>query len=130
MENMTEEQYMELLQLGGDNAKLEELMRMQMAQAEAMQAQAQPPRMRGNSRVQVAPHFLELLGGLAQSKAANVLQNRAIESSGKRADNQTAQNNAIMQAILRQRQMQPAAPPGGTGFMPPQPKSPYSLGGM
>lgn len=119
---------MRLISLGGDNAALEEQMKMQLAQAEAIRPQA--PRMRGNSRIQMAPGIMELLGGLAQQKTYGDLQAAAMKKSGQMAGNQTTQNQAILKAIMTQQQPQAAAPVGGSGFMPPKPRGPFDLGGQ
>jgi hypothetical protein len=123
---MTQQQYAQLLMLGGDNAKLEEQMKLQLAQAAAMQPGEL--RTRGNGRVLKAPNPIELLGNLAQEKTAFDLQGRALKAANQRTTNQTTQNQAILQAIMAQQQAQPQQP-AGNGFMPPQQRSPYSLTG-
>lgn len=117
MENepLTAEEYQQLLDLGGLNQELANKIRMQMAQAESLRSEL--PEMRGNGRVQTAPHWLEALGTLAKNKVSNDMQNKALAGQQQMGQNAQSQNNMVLQALLRQPQPQPQ----------PQPSNPYGM---
>ena len=98
-EPMSYEEYLQLLQLGGDNADLANAIAQQQQQAEWLRMNA--PEMRGNGRVQTAPGFMELLGGLARNKSSFDLQKTVREQQQRQQQQSTHQNQLIMQAILR-----------------------------
>lgn len=125
---LTPEEYQQLLALGARNTDLEDQIMMQMQQAKAMQAQA--PQSQQYGRVVVPPNMLNLLGGLAMQKSSMDWDRAATASKQQRTQNISAQNSKILEAILRSKQPVPSTEPAGSGFMPPKPKSPFSLGGM
>lgn len=102
MNNMTYEQYMELLNLGSENQGIDDAVALQLAQAKAIRPA--PLEMRGNARIQTAPHWLELAGGLAQQYASKKLQDKSLGDLTKRRGNAQTQNSAIVRAIMGQRQ--------------------------
>lgn len=118
---LTPEQYQQLIQMGGDNAGMEEAIKQQMLIAEQMRAGAKPLEMGGNSRVQVAPSWLQLAGNLAQSKVGYDKQAEAAAGRQTQAQNTTAQNQMLLQALMKQQQMQQpqGGMPAGNGFRLP-----------
>lgn len=127
---LTPEEYQKLLALGAENTDLDAQILQQMQQARLMQAQA--PQAQQYGRVVVPPNILNLLGSLAQQKSSMDWDKAATASQQQRTRNTSLQNSKILEAILRARTpgINPSAEPGGSGFMPPKPKSPFSLGGM
>jgi chaperonin cofactor prefoldin len=105
---LTPEEYALLLSLGTDNQQLSDAIKMQMHQAEQLRAEA--PQMRRAGRVVMAPTAMELLGGLAQNKSSYDLQRGALENQKRSAATTNQQNQMMMQALLRGRQPQQAAP--------------------
>lgn len=99
-EPLSMEEYIKLLELGGQNSELAAQIKQQLAMAEQLRAEA--PSMRGNSRIQVAPHFMEYLGGLARNRASALQSQAATDSQKRAAQNTNLQNQMIMQGILRQ----------------------------
>lgn len=104
-----------LLGLGSENQGLDDSIRQQMAQAQFMR-EGSVPQMRDAGRVVRAPHWLEMLGGLAKQKVAGDLTRSAQQGMAKQRGNTLEQNRAILQAIMRQQQT--PEPPGGTGILP------------
>lgn len=124
---MTAEEYAELLKIGAENADLENQTKRQLELAKAIRPKGL--QMRNAGKAVVAPSFLELLGAMGQEFRANNLDNAAAAGQRQMVTNTNAQNNRILEAILRARQLQ-TTEPGGTGLQPPRPRSPYDLGGM
>jgi hypothetical protein len=118
------EELMAMIGLGGDNAGLEAQMAQQQAQAQALRSDA--PQMRQAGRVNVAPHWMEMLGGLAKNNVANQKSQQAMQTQQQIAQNKQAQYAQMLRMMQAQ---QPSAPPAGPGFQIPQPQSPGSLGG-
>lgn len=115
---LTPDQYAMLLQLGGDNAGLQDDIKRQMAQADQLRM-TELPGMRGNGRVQVAPHALELLGGLARNWKAGELGKSSADLQKQANQNTNQQNMMIMQGILRgqgQQRPMPAGLPTGNPY--------------
>lgn len=104
---MTNEEYQKLLELGTTNEDLAQQISMQNAQAKYLRSLGGPPQMRDVGRVVKAPHWMELLGALAQQKAAVNQQNKAMEGQKQVVANRQAQNAMIMRALL-EAQGQPA----------------------
>ena len=104
-----------LIGLGNDNMGLEDAIKQQMAQAQFMR-EGGVPEMRHAGRVSVAPHWMELLGGLARQKVAGDLTKSASSDQAKMRGNTLDQNNSILRAIMQQQAIQ--QPPGGTGILP------------
>ena len=100
---LTPEQYAQLLQMGGENSDLQDEIKRQMAQAEMLRMN-ELGGMRGNGRVQVAPHALELLGGLARNWKAGELGKSSAATQKAVNENTQKQNMMIMQGILRGQQ--------------------------
>lgn len=103
-EPLSYEEYVQLLQMGGENADLANSIAMQMKQAEWMRSDA--PQMRGNGRIMKAPNGLELLGNLARNKTSFDLDASSRKQQSQQTSNQAMQNQLIMQGILRR----PTAP--------------------
>lgn len=126
---LTPEDYAKLLQLGTDNAGLENAVRMQMAQAQYMRPQ--PLEMRGNSRVQRAPHWMELIGNLAREKATQNLIQKSVTAQQQQVGNSQLQNQMILRALMA-RNAPPTIPAptaiAGPGLQPGT-RTPFSLGG-
>ena len=117
---MTYEEMMAMIGQGQENAGLEEQIKMQLAQAQALRS-AGAPEMRQAGRVMVAPHPLELLAGLAQQYAGKDLQDQAMKSSGDIRANKQAQFAAML------RQMAGGGQPQTTGPGMQLPKPPTGL---
>lgn len=123
MEPMTPEEYQMLLQLGTDNSDLQETIKMQLAQAEALR-RGGGLGMRDAGRMTVAPHWLELVGQLAREGVAYNKQESALADRKKMGANTQMQNNLIMQGILAR----PKAQPAPFSFQAPQQdEDPYSF---
>lgn len=112
MNQLTPEEYRQLLTLGGENTDLDSQIAMQLAQAEAMRGQS--PQMRQAGRVSVAPHWMELFGQLAKERASQIQRGKAAEGTKSRTKNTQAQNDLILKGILGGRP--PAPPQGAFGF--------------
>lgn len=125
-EPLTLEQYQELLALGGQNADLDQQMKMQLAQAKMMR-EGGAPQMREVGRVTVAPHWLELVGGLAKQKVAGDIDKQAMMTGQTRQANVNKQNEMIMRGILGGTPQ--ASTAQGPGLRLPKPRSPFSFGG-
>ena len=133
-----EEYYRRILQLGNDNQGIDQGVRMQLAQADAMRKGA-APQMREAGRLVVAPNIVELLGGLARTKTATDLQKQATQGMGTMRQNTMDQNMMFLHKLLGAQQPapQPNGAPGtlvpgvqsGNGLVPRTP-SPYSFGGQ
>jgi hypothetical protein len=131
---MTKEEYDKLLGLGNENVLLEDEIRRQLLQAENLRAM--PMEMRQAGRVTVAPHWMELLGNLARERASQISRDKAKGEQEKRRAN-TAEQNAMVAAILSRSAAPAAAEPVGPGLMPgaggeglkTRPKNPFSFGG-
>lgn len=115
MSQLTPEEYAQLLSMGGENTDLDMQMQMQMAQAKAMR-QGNAPQMKQAGRVAVAPHWLELLGGLARERAGQIQQDKATASGKQRTANTGAQNALVLRGILGNRKPEPAPFAFGSGY--------------
>lgn len=126
-EPLTPEEYQALLQAGVSNAELDAIMQMQMAQANQLRTGA--PEMRGNSRVQMAPHWLEMVGGLARNKVAGDKEQAALATKKQMVQNTGNQNQLLLKALMSQAG---GVGTGGTGEMPQppaqQPYTPFMFG--
>jgi hypothetical protein len=122
MNGMTYEQMMEMIGLGGQNSDLEAQIAQQRAQAEALRIGA--PEMRQAGRVAVAPHWMEMLGGLARNKVAGDLDKGAMSSNTAMNANKQAQFAQLLRAMSGGQ----SSAPGGPGFQLPQQKLPGHLG--
>ena len=100
MNNMTYEEYMKLLDLGSENQGLSDQIAMQLEQAKALREGA-APEMRTAGRVAVAPHWLELAGGLAQTYVGERKRNEAMAGLAKQRENTQSQNSAVVRALTR-----------------------------
>ncbi len=123
---LTPEQYQQLLDLGGENSDLATQMQMQMAQAKALRPEA--PQMRQVGNVARAPHWMELIGGLAQAKTSNDLNAAAMATGKKQTANRGTQNNLIMQGLFKGNGDQTDGG-GFNGLLSPKPRGPFSFGG-
>lgn len=128
MDVLTPEDYQLLLELGGQNAQDEEAIKMALAQAEQLRAAGQTPQMRGNGRMQFAPHPLEYLGAMANQNVARQKEAKATDMRKQGQLRQQQQNAMILRALTQQQQ--PQQPVAGQGLQLPQQRSPYSLGGQ
>jgi hypothetical protein len=117
---LTPEEYEQLAALTTQNAELDQQMKLQMAQANAMR-QGTMPQMRQAGRIATAPHWLEMLGGLAREKTAGDLQRAALSNATKMSQNTARQNRDWAGKMYGWGQ--PSAPmqeAGGTGTLNPQ----------
>lgn len=117
MDPMTEDEYMRMMQLGSENQALQA----QIAQAQALSGR---PEMRSAGRITKAPHWMEYLGSMANSRAVN-------NSQDKMRKNQDLQNQMFMAMLLKSQQPQAPVtgePAAGNGFQPPRQRSPYEFG--
>lgn len=112
---MTYEEMMQMIGQGTDTGNLQDQIAMQLKRAEALR-QDNIPQMRNAGRVQVAPHPLELLGGLAKEYSAQNLQDKA-QASQKDIRMKQQEQFAMLLRQLAQPQQQTAGP----GLMPPRP---------
>ena len=126
---MSPEDYKRLLELGSQNSADEQQIQMMLEQAQQLRQQAGAPEMRGNGRIMVAPNPLEYLGAAANNYSAGQTRQQAMDMQKGMAGRQNEQNQMIMQALLRQRQMQNPEPVanGAPGVLN-APRSPFQLG--
>lgn len=117
---LTPEEYEMLVQMGGTNAGLQGDIETQRAMAERLRGMS-PLNMRGNSRMQVAPHGLEAIANIMGNYKAGKAEDAMKENQAAFNQNQSTQNAMIMRAILGQRGMQGAAPAA-----PTSPADPYA----
>lgn len=115
-EFMSQEEYEELLRLGGDNAALSADLQYQKDIADAMRTK-NFGQGRQAGRVYVAPNPLEAVGGIAQNVVAAIANRRSREKQEQLTGNTNLQNQRVLGALLRGRQG--AAPAGGGFTMPP-----------
>lgn len=126
---MTNEEYLQLLQLGTNSDELAQKIEMQKAQAKYLRSFG-TPEARQSGRVTTAPHWMELVGRLAQEGVAAKQMREAQAGQQKMAQNRAEQNQMIMKALIAQQQLQnpqqsPAVGPGmnpasgGQGMQPP-----------
>lgn len=114
---LTPEEYARLIQLGGNNEDLDAQIKMQLMQAQ--QLRPHPLETRSNGRVTTAPHWLELLGNLAQSKVSYDKQNAAQANQSTRNANSQEQRRLMMEGILRPRPAPTEVQPGMNPFARP-----------
>lgn len=100
-----------MLALGMDNAQIDEAIQAQMMQAKYLR-EGNRPQMRNVGNVSVAPHWLEMLGGLSrEGQAAKKL--REVETSRQtRSQNTRQQQELMLRALLGSTPPQPAQGPG------------------
>lgn len=121
-EPMSTEDYVNLLQLGGDNENLANQIALMKAQADHLRMDSLGGA-RNYGRAAIAPSWLELLGGLARNKAAQNQTNEVGRMQGRSTANKQIQDALIMKGILsRYSNQQPGAAP--MGATPPPPASP------
>lgn len=102
MDGLTPEEYMMLLQLGGENSDLETQIALQQAQAKQMRQRGEQPQggMAGN--VFVGPSWTQQLASLAWQKNARDADKGVAESGQKKTANTRAQNEMVTRALLAQ----------------------------
>ena len=113
MDNLTPEEYQQLLELGALNEEDAAKLKLVLAQAENMQGMVKGPQARQYGNTVVAPHWLELVGGLAQQGAANNKQKQANEITGRQRMNQQKQQALMLKGLgIQQPQQWPDATEG------------------
>lgn len=126
-EPLTQEQYAQLLMLGSQNGEADQLMQQQMAMAKRLRAGG-APQMNGNSRVQVAPGILELLGGLAKEKVASGYDKSAQDSVKEQTLRKQQQHALMLQALMNRQQPDPVTNQSmGMGRPPMQPTQGFGI---
>lgn len=118
-DNATFEEYQRLLDLGTLNAEDAAKLKLILSQAEALQGNAQAPRSRQAGNVVVPPHWMEMVGGLAQQGAAVNKQKQAQQMMEQQRMNQQKQQ-ALMLKMLgagQQPWTDAAASPTNAGIM-------------
>lgn len=108
---------MELIMQGQTASAEQESIKRQFAQADSMRGAV--PEMRSGGRVQTAPHWMEMLGGLAGDFASHKVRGKA-EQRQKELGAATAQQNQRLLEMLMKMQNRPPAP---------QPMGPQPMGG-
>jgi len=106
MDNLTPEEYQQLLELGALNEEDAAKLKLVLAQAENMQGMVKGPQARQYGNTVVAPHWLELVGGLAQQGAANNKQRQANEMMGQQRMRQQQQQALMLKALQAGQQPQ------------------------
>lgn len=102
MEDMSEEELKMLLGLGGQNADLDSQMSRLTAQAQMLRGGG-APKMRSGGDVVKAPHWMELVGGLAQQAGAAKLDSEGRRLAASRNANMDKQNQLMLAMLLRGR---------------------------
>lgn len=110
------EELMQMLQLGGETEGLDAQMKQQLAQAEQLRGGG-APQMRQAGRMMVAPHPMELLGGLAKQFAAVKMAKDAETTSGQIRSKKGTQNQMLLKALMQQQGMD--QPNAGQGLVMP-----------
>lgn len=128
MDNLTPEEYQQLLDLGALNEQDAAKLKLVLAQMEGMQGMAKAPQARQYGNTVVAPHWLEMVGGLAQQGAAMGKQRQANEMMDQQRLRQQQQQALMLKAIQGQQQ-QPPQWPDATEGMGMLNKSPIRFGG-
>lgn len=105
---LTDEEYRQLLSLGGQNVELMNAIQAQKAQADRLRSAA--PDMRGNGRIQTAPSVLEYLGNFAKNNVAGSLDKQVTQQQGTMNQNSQMQNQMVLQQILRGQRQPTQAP--------------------
>lgn len=119
---MTVKEYEALLAAGNANAALDPKIKQQMLMAEYMR-QGNRPQGRQAGAVFVAPHPLELAGGLAREYVANRKSADALKALQEQQTNKQAQQALMLKALMGQAPAPehadppPHVPTGGSGFM-------------
>lgn len=119
-EPLTPEEYAMLLQLGGDNAELQQEIQRQQALADGLRTN-DFGQMRGNGRIQVAPGLLETGANIFRNYRAGQMDDAIKAQSGQVLGNTRKQNEVIMKGILGRGPgiQSPGSVPGMTpGFNP------------
>lgn len=118
-EELTPEEYAHLLQLGGINQGLAEQIKMQMEQSKHLRVD-HLGNGRDFGRVTVAPHWMEVIGGLARNKAAQQKDDQVLRTQGNVNANQQIQYAMILKDIIAKRRAAQAAqtPNPAQGLMP------------
>ncbi len=107
---LTPEEYQKLLDLGNQNMGLDNQIAMQQKQADMLR-QGNRPDMRQAGRLTVAPHWMELVGGLAREGVGNRVANQAMQGQNTKVGNMGMQNNLLLKALMgNQRLSQPGTP--------------------
>ncbi len=115
MENLTPEDYAQLLELGALNEEDQAKLKLVLAQMEGLQSGARAPQARQYGNVTVALHWMELVGGLAQQGAAMNKQRQANQMMGDNRMRQQQQQALMLKALGagQQPQQWPDATDGG-----------------
>ena len=122
---MTYEEMMAMIGQGQDAGSLEDQIKMQMAQADQLR-QNNVPQMRQAGAVHVAPHPLEVLGGLAREYASNQQQEGAAANQKKIRNLKQEQFAAMLRQLAGQGTAPGGQQPAGNGFQPP--RGPQNMG--
>jgi len=98
-EPLSEEEYRMLREYGALNEDADRQMQQQMAMAKMLR-QGNAPQMRQAGGIAKAPHWLELIGGLAREKAAGMQDKQAGITSSQMARRKQQQNEMVMRGLL------------------------------
>jgi hypothetical protein len=131
MDPMLEEEAMrQMLALGAQNAQIDPQIAQQQAMADRLRVGA--PEMRHAGRLVKAPHWLELLGNMAQNGVAMSKDKKVMGLQREKGANTDLQNQMFMAHLLRQQQAARQQPQeiAGPGMQLPQPKAPGQFGDM
>lgn len=113
MENLTPEELqamMELIMQGQTAGAEKEIIKRQFEQADAMRG-PQSLQMHNAGRLQVAPGWLEMLGGLAQDASSAKLRGKAEGKQKKLGEETARQNQRLLEVLMRQATQPPVVAP-------------------
>lgn len=114
---MTQDEYEQLLQLGGKNEDITNQLKVQQMQAQMLRGMGAQPEMRGGN-VKVAANPLEhIAAAIANGRALQSVQGMGPMMQQQR-DNRMQQNKGIMKMILGTGQDMPQPAAAGTGMNP------------
>lgn len=107
---------MEMIMQGQTAGAEQDILKRQFEQADAMRGPASLE-MHGGGRMQRAPHWLELLGGLGQEAASGKMKQKAEKGQRDLSEKTAVQNQRLLEILMRQT----AQPPQVTPAQPGQP---------
>lgn len=113
MNNLSPEELqamMEMIMQGQMAGSEQEGIKRQLGQADAMRGPAALG-MRDAGRMQVAPHWLELLGGLGKEAASTKLRGKADKRQEELGKSTALQNQRLLEILMRQAAQPPAVSP-------------------
>lgn len=125
-QDLTPEEYAQLLSLGASNEADAQVMQHQMAAAKRLR-EGNVPQSQMMGRVVVPPSWLQMLSGLARENVAHNIDSGVRDSMQNQAMRKQQQNALVLRSLLGG---QPAEQEDtGPGFMAPSPKPGFRLGG-